>query len=141
MKLHYVSHASLMFETEHSCIVVDPWFNGPAYHNQWHVFPKPVNTGFTKKATHVILTHGHEDHLHLPTLELFDKNAEVYFPYMWKGDTIPAIKKLGFQSVIEAVSYRSYSLDADTTVTYLANGLDAIAVFEHKGKVFVDLND
>ncbi len=87
MKLTYVSHACLLMEHESACVVTDPWFNGPAYLNQWHVFPRPVSTNFTSEVTHIILTHGHEDHLHIPTLKLMNKNANVYFPYTWSAGT------------------------------------------------------
>ncbi len=68
MKLTYVSHASLYIVADSLKVLTDPWFFGPAYFDQWYVFPKPVDVDFVDGITHLIITHGHEDHLHIPTL-------------------------------------------------------------------------
>src|SRR5450432_3206628 len=110
MKITYVAHASLLLETNDAAVAIDPWFNGPAYHNQWHVFPKPVDTSFSEKVTHVVLTHGHEDHLHFPTLSLMNKKAKILFPYTWKSGTVEKIKELGFSQVSETISFQKIEL-------------------------------
>ena len=87
-------------------VLTDPWFNGPAYYNQWHVFPKPVDTSFSPSVTHIILTHGHEDHLHIPTLKLMNKNAKIFFPYTWKAGTKDLLKSMGFEHIQEISSFK-----------------------------------
>src|SRR5688572_9012183 len=106
MKLTYISHACLLMEHENATVITDPWFNGPAYHNQWFVFPKPADTGFTEYITHVILTHGHEDHLHVPTLKLLNKNARIYYPYTWMGGTRQLLQSIGFTNIEEVHSFK-----------------------------------
>ena len=73
MKIKYVSHACLFIETLDTKIIIDPWFNGPAYQQRWNVFPKPVDIDFIKEVDYIVITHGHEDHLHAETLKLFSR--------------------------------------------------------------------
>ena len=141
MKLTYVAHASLLIEYKNLKVLTDPWYNGPAYMNQWHVFPKPVDTSFTSGVTHLILTHGHEDHLHIPTLELMNKNAKVYFPFTWKNGTRELLQSIGFKHIEEVPSFKKIKLADDLFMTFIVNGLDAFVVYECEGKVYVNLND
>ena len=141
MKLTYVAHASLLMETGNLKVVTDPWFNGPAYLNQWHVFPKPVDTSFSEDATHIILTHAHEDHLHVPTLKLMNKDAEVFFPFTWKNGTKELLQSIGFKKIHEVSSFKKITLSDQFCMTFIVNGLDAFVVYESDGKVSVNLND
>jgi len=141
MKLTYVSHACLLMEHKNISVVTDPWFNGPAYLNQWHVFPRPVDTAFTTRVTDIILTHGHEDHLHVPTLKLMNKDARVYYPYTWKAGTKELLKSIGFSKIEEVPSFKKIRLSDNMAFTFIVNGLDAFAVYEYEDKVIVNLND
>lgn len=141
MRTHYVCHATLVIEASGTTIVCDPWYNGPAYCGQWHVFPKPVDTGLLDRADVILLSHGHEDHLHEPTLGLMPKNARIFFPYSWYGGIREFARSLGFADVSEAVTGRRYHLAPATTVTYIANNLDSIMVIESDGEVLVNLSD
>lgn len=141
MRVEYISHACLLIETEDLKIVTDPWFNGAAYCDQWHVFPKPVNTEILNQADVILLSHGHEDHLHEPTLKLLPKSATVLYPYSFFGGAKEFIESLGFASVSEAVTYKTYKLSPQTSVTYLINSHDSIIIIESGGKVLVNAND
>lgn len=141
MKLTYVSHASLLIELQNLKVLTDPWFNGAAYLNQWHVFPKPVDTSFVSDITHIILTHGHEDHLHVPTLQLMNKNARIYFPYTWKNGTKELLQSIGFKNIREVPSFNRIKLSDSLSMTFIVNGLDAFVTYECEGKVYVNLND
>ncbi|MBI1221112.1 MAG: hypothetical protein GC180_00785 [Bacteroidetes bacterium] len=141
MKLTYVSHASLFMESGDLMVLTDPWYFGPAYLDQWHVFPKPVDTSFVQDITHLILTHGHEDHLHIETLKQVNKDVVVYFPYTWKDGTKELIRSLGFREVHEVQSLQTVKLSDDMRMTFVVNGLDAFVVYECEGKVYVNLND
>ncbi|MFI5135361.1 MAG: MBL fold metallo-hydrolase [Chitinophagales bacterium] len=141
MKISYICHACLYVETSDAKIVCDPWWNGPAYQNQWHVFPKPMNEKICEQADFILISHGHEDHLHAPTLQLLNKNAKVFFPFQWKEGIHEFLSDLGYQNVAEAISFKSYQIAPETKITYVANNLDAFIVIENKGEVLVNLND
>jgi hypothetical protein len=141
MKIEYICHACLLFDMGALKIVTDPWFAGPAYCGQWHVFPKPVNLDVLNEVDTILISHGHEDHLHEPSLRPLPKRARVFYPRSWFGGTKEFIQSLGFADVQEAVTHKTYQLSRDTRVTYLANTHDNIMVIENAGRVYVNIND
>ncbi|MGH9940372.1 MAG: MBL fold metallo-hydrolase, partial [Blastocatellia bacterium] len=141
MKIEYVGHACLLIDTGKIKIATDPWFDGPAYCGQWHIFPKPVNTAALNQTDVIALSHGHEDHLHAPSLEQIKGDKRVFYPYLWFGGTKEYLQSMGFGKVTEAVTYKSYRVDGETTITYLINGLDSVIVIESRNKVLVNIND
>lgn len=141
MKISYISHATLLIETEGYTLVTDPWVMGSAYCNQWHLFPKAVAPEKIKNADAVIYSHGHEDHLHAQSLQLVQKNATLLYPYSWYGGTTEFFHELGFRQVKEVVNEQTVELHKGIKVTYLANNLDNVMVIEAEGKVIVNIND
>jgi hypothetical protein len=141
MKIEYICHACLFVDTGDVKIATDPWFNGPAYCNQWHVFPKPVNESILSNADVILVSHGHEDHLHENSLKQLPKRATVFYPYTWFAGTPEYLKSMGFSDVTEARHMRTYYLTPDTSVTYVVNRMDSVMVIESKGEVFVNIND
>jgi hypothetical protein len=141
MKIEYISHACLSINTDELHIVTDPWFAGAAYCGQWHLFPKPVDTTKLLNADTILYSHGHEDHLHEPTLRMFSKRAEVFYPHNWYAGVRPFFHTMGFEKVTEALNAKTYRLSTNTSVTYIANNLDSIIVLESDGQVFVNVND
>jgi hypothetical protein len=141
LKIEYVCHACLFVDTGDVKLVTDPWFLGPAYCGQWHVFPKPVNTEIVRNADVALFSHGHEDHLHEPSIRFLPRSAKAFYPYVWYKGTKPFLEELGFSEVVEAQAQRTYKLSPTTSVTYLMNSLDSIIVIESGSKVFVNIND
>jgi len=142
MKIEYIGHASLLIETNGIKIVTDPWFNGASYCNQWHLFPKPVNAHkLLTDIDYVLITHGHEDHLHEASLKILPKRATVIYPYTWYSDSTVYFKGLGFNESFEALSWKTYTLKKGICITFISNNLDTIIVIESEGKVLVDMND
>lgn len=142
MKIEYISHACLLVDTGREKILLDPWFTGPAYNNQWHLFPKPVNTDRLKSGIdYILITHGHEDHLHERSLKELPKTAHIYYPFTWYGDATPYFHELGFAKSNEATSWKRMKFSSDTYVTFISHNLDTIVVIESNGKVLVDIND
>ncbi|MCG3137063.1 MAG: hypothetical protein HJJLKODD_00905 [Phycisphaerae bacterium] len=141
MQVEYIGHAALRIDTGDTIIVTDPWLMGPAYCGQWHLFPKPVNADIVWDAEVILISHGHEDHLHEPTLRHLPKSARIFYPYNWYAGSTAYFHDLGFRHVTEAVTYRTYPLTRRTRVTYVANNLDSIAVIEHDDRVMVNIND
>lgn len=141
MKITYISHATLLIQTENLRIVTDPWVKGSAYCNQWHLFPKALKPDLIVDADFVLYSHGHEDHLHAESLSLINKKAHVFYPYSWFGGTKEFFNELGFHSVTEAISEKTISLSENVKITYLANNLDNVIVIEDSNTVLVDIND
>lgn len=140
-RIDYLAHSCVLITTSDTTLLFDPWLFGPAYQGQWHLFPKPVGVESALKPVHVLLTHGHEDHMHRATLEQIDKTATVWFPYQWRAGITGYLMHLGFSKVKEAVSMRTYRLGPRTRITYLAYSLESIVVVEADGLVIVNIND
>jgi hypothetical protein len=143
MKVTYVSHACLLIDTGTTRIATDPWFDGPAFCDQWNVFPKPTQADAAADASVYLISHPHEDHLHEPTLRrLCSQPKKVFYPFYWYPGTITWLRSLGLGEVVEARSWRSYSIDKNTNVTFIgAPGQNSIIVIEANGQVLVNVND
>ncbi len=141
MNIEYVCHACLVIETEDLRIATDPWFDGSANCNQWFIFPKPVNVNKLDNLDAILISHGHEDHLHEKSLRLLPKTAKVFYPYSFFGGAKEYIESLGFAKVKESVNFRKYKVSEKTEVTFILNSHDSIMVIESGGKVFVNVND
>src|SRR5581483_6244659 len=141
MKITYMSHAALLIEVDGIKIVTDPWLKGPAYCEQWYIFPKPVNIKEALDADIVLYSHGHEDHLHPESLKLINNKARVFYPYGWYDGTSSFFNKLGFKNITETINEKTYKISDTTKITYFSNNLDNVIVIEHKDKVIVNVND
>ena len=141
MKITYVSHACLVVETEDLRLAFDPWLDGAAYANQWNVFPRASDRTMVDNADVIVISHGHEDHLHEQTLRSLSKDKAVYYPYYWYGGTFAYLKELGFRRAVEARSARTYRLSSRTAATFIVNGQDSIIVIEDGDQVLVNCND
>lgn len=142
MKVEYICHACLLIDTGEVRIITDPWFRGPAYCGQWHVFPKPVvGTDVLNSVDVILISHGHEDHLHEQSLRELPKRARVFYPFGWFGGTKEYLRGLGLTDIQEAVTYKTYRLTKKCSVTFVANTHDNIMVIESEGKVLVNAND
>jgi hypothetical protein len=141
MKIEYVGHACLFIDTGDVKLTTDPWFQGSSYCGQWHIFPRPVNASILADSEVILISHGHEDHFHEPSLRALPANAKVFYPYSWYGGAKQFLEQLGFREVLEAMPEKRYELTPQTTVTYVANNLDNIIVVESGEKVVVNIND
>lgn len=141
MKIEYISHACLLVETEDLRIGIDPWLNDATYCGQWHLFPKPVNAERIKDADVLMISHGHEDHLHEATLKTLSKDKRVFYPYSFFGGAKEYIESLGFGDVTECVTFKTYKISEKTDITFIINSHDSLMVIESGGKVFVNVND
>ncbi|MBI3501894.1 MAG: MBL fold metallo-hydrolase [Bacteroidetes bacterium] len=141
MRIEYVCHSCLYIDTGDTQLVIDPWFKGSAYLNQWHLFPKPVNTKMLSDVKHIFYSHGHEDHLHSESLEELPNSAKVFFPYQWRKGIRNFFHERNFSNVTEAESFKAYQISPTTKITYIGFGLESLIVIEIKDTVIVNIND
>jgi len=139
--IDYICHSCFLVTTSDTSLLFDPWTQGPCYKGQWHLYPKPVGLSKVLHAKHILLTHGHEDHMHRPSLELQDKSARVWFPFQWRAGIKGYMHRLGFEKVEEAVTLRKHRLGPNTSITFLAYSLESIVIIEADGLVIVNIND
>ena len=139
IKLEYLAHSSFLVTCGEKRIVFDPWFFGEAYYKQWFLWPKHPGT-VPLDYDIILISHGHEDHLHSQTLKKLNKNVKLFFPFQWRKGIKPFLNHLGYNSVTEATSFKTYTVD-DVKITYIGFSLESVVVIEYKDQVLVNIND
>ncbi len=140
MRIEYISHSCFVIESEQIKIAFDPWITGTAYQKQWYLFPEPMDIKQVEQADLILISHGHEDHLHHKSLQLIQKSAHVFFPFQWREGIIEYLKHIGFNDVTEAMSFKTYEYKG-VKITYLGYSLESVIVVECDGYVIVNIND
>jgi hypothetical protein len=140
MRIEYISHSCFVIETGQTKIAFDPWITGTAYYNQWHLYPKPVDTTPVENADLILISHGHEDHLHHESLMMIQKKAHIFFPFQWREGVVDYLRHLQFEDITEAVSFKTYHFK-DIKITYLGYSLESVIIVECEGYVIVNIND
>jgi hypothetical protein len=140
IQLQYLAHSSFLITCGETKLVCDPWLKGPAYYKQWYLWPLPVCEIATLNVDAILISHGHEDHLHAESLKAIPKNAEVFFSFQWRAGIRPFLNHLGFKKVIEAISFKTYTVN-DVKITFIGFSLESVIVIEYKNQVLVNIND
>ena len=96
-----ISNASTSFQLNNLKILIDPWCVGDLYCGSWSCYPTPKDPeSFLKGATHLFISHIHEDHCDPMTLKLIDKNIEVIIPDIYPNHILQKqIQNQGFKNI------------------------------------------
>ncbi|MFQ5600891.1 MAG: MBL fold metallo-hydrolase [Candidatus Krumholzibacteriia bacterium] len=142
MLIRYVGHASLSIEVAGQRVLTDPWWNGPAYTGQWYHYPLPrVERSDIDNADFIYISHGHEDHLHIPTLRTISKNASLVIPRFRNPGMRDCLASLGFRRILEIGHGQKRRLAPGLDATVYINKDDSILVLEGDGRTLIDAND
>lgn len=141
MKIRYIGHASLLVESAGIRLLCDPWWSGPAYTGQWVPFPLPAPEAADASPDYVYISHGHEDHLHVPTLSTIDRKAALLIPRQRDAGLRDFLRALGFKRVFELGHGQSRRLAPGFEVTLYVNKDDSILVVNSEGRTLVNAND
>jgi Beta-lactamase superfamily domain len=122
--------------------VSDPWWAGSAYTDQWHPWPTPAAEGLESRPIDVLyLSHGHEDHLHTPTLARLGRGSTVLVPAFVTGGMDGYVRSLGFERVVALRHGQRAELGGGVTATCYVNATDSLLVVEDGDEVLVNAND
>lgn len=124
-------------------ILMDPWLAGPCQANGWwHLPPSAAMPEALGPIDYITISHVHDDHFHLPTLERLPKTATVIIPYQidtWMRD---AFQGLGFARVIELDHARRTRLPGDIQIENHQFGrIDSAFWLRHADETILNLND
>lgn len=109
LKISRILHAGYLFQSDQAQIAFDPIFENPFSRN-CYAFPK-VHFDYKQikdlKLDAVFISHFHDDHCSLESLNYLDRNTPIYM-YCLFGEIFSWIQELGFSQV--------HSLKLDDTV-------------------------
>jgi hypothetical protein len=137
-----IGNATLIVHDEVPVLVTDPWITGAAYFGSWglsHEIPTAQRASIDA-ARHIWVSHGHPDHLSMPSLELL-RDRPILLPDHRGGRIAAALRADGFEvRVLE--DRRWYPLSDRVSVCSVADwNQDAILLVDVDGVLVADVND
>lgn len=137
-----IGNACLIFHDRGPVLATDPWLFGTAYFGSWrlsHEVPREQRENVAR-CKYVWLSHGHPDHLSLPSLETL-RDKQILVPDHVGGRVARDLRGLGFAvTVLECGKWTT--LGDRLRVASLANyNQDASLVVDLDGHLIVDAND
>jgi len=141
MLVRSIGHACIAVETAGKRLLCDPWWSGAAYTNQWHAYPPPRPEPDDQRPDFIYLSHGHEDHMHIPTLRRLDRAATLVIPRYRDTGMRDFLGTLGFARIIEIGHGQTRTLATGLDATIWLNKEDSVLVIESEGRTLVNAND
>lgn len=109
MRVTSLGHAALYIETGDQRLLIDPVFadtlagGALAYHPA-----RRVDLARLPDVTALVVTHGHFDHFHAPSLHELDRNLPVFAPH--DAELLAALAELGFRRVTPCAPWQTFEL-------------------------------
>ncbi len=149
MRVDFIGHASLLVTAQGNRgavrLLTDPWWQGPAYHEQWYPWPFLAPERFDLRLLDAIyVSHGHEDHMHAPTLAHLPKDATVVLPRSYEPGNAGFLRELGYEDVEELANGGRRVLrrgDARLELTVFTALGDSILAVSDGREVLLNVND
>lgn len=113
MKVTFISHASILVESQGLRILSDPWFEGKAFNNGWALLSPPYEVTYST-IDYIWISHEHPDHLSFQTLkqvpEADKRRIIVLYQQHASPRIVDTIKRLGFSRVLELPIYEWFRI-------------------------------
>ena len=147
--IRYISHASVLIESNNQTILTDPWYDKPAFGSWLPTPPMSIHPVYILTLAKdnpnfsLAISHGHDDHIDDYFLSLFDKNTRVLIPEYSSKGFLFRIKNKGFTNIVE-VPTSGYSFNTVTVKSYINTEIsrdDGILTFEFPNHFVVHAND
>lgn len=124
-------------------LVTDPWLFGTAYFGSWSLEQAlaPHQLERVLAAPFAWFSHGHPDHLHLPSAERLDRRTEILLPDQYRPEMRDWFAGQGFRTRV--LRFKQWTeLVPGLRVMCLDNeNLDAILVIEAGDALIINKND
>jgi UDP-MurNAc hydroxylase len=147
MDLTFVGHASVLFRTHDTGLLMDPWLRGLAFNDSWALYPDPALSDETlASVTHLWISHEHPDHFSIPTLKGITPERRRKITVLFQRHISPVVvdflRSLDFRDVVELPHARFVSI-SDTVDVYCRQigHSDSCLAMRSNGTVILNLND
>jgi hypothetical protein len=141
-----LNHASVLIEADGIRLLTDPWYFGYAFDEGWGL--RYANDDAMAKAagaTHLWISHFHEDHFHVPTLRvLAETNPGIVFlaNRSHNFDMSGRARSLGFRNIVSFSEREPIRLgEAVSAVRYPTTGIDNMLFLKGRGWTLLNFND
>jgi hypothetical protein len=148
VEITLVNHASVLTRVpgEGVMLLTDPWYSGYAFEGGWGLkYDNPSALELAASATHMWISHFHEDHMHVPTLrKLFEVNPEIIFlaNQSYNFDIGGVAKRVGFKNIIAFGERTPVRLSDGVEVTrYPTTGIDNMLLIKGRDWTILNYND
>ena len=141
--LVYLGHACILVEMAGARMLMDPWLVGPSQGNGWwHFPPVPILPEALGSVDYIMISHVHDDHFHLPTLERLPKSATAIVPYGLDAGMAQGLRDCGFAAVLEIENGKTLTLAHGIEVeNYQRGRIDSAYWLRHDRDTLLNLND
>ncbi|MCE3225432.1 MAG: Rieske (2Fe-2S) domain protein, partial [Nitrospira sp.] len=153
----YVSHACLRIDGPFGSLLCDPWFlNEPVYDYVLWKFPPaviPPNV-LLKDVDYLYITHSHEDHFHIPSINKIPRDIRVLLPEYTNHPCLRAqlvertLREMGFHRITKLHPWETYLLGGNTPFTVVPSAKsrshdweNSGFVIDHPGSRLINMND
>jgi Beta-lactamase superfamily domain len=120
IQTQFLGHACLRFSGAQGALICDPWLaTVPIYGNTAVKYPflPDEQLPAALDVSHIYISHHHEDHFHVPSLDLFPRDTTVLIPAFEYVDHPRArsmrrtLERMGFTTVIALKSWETIDID------------------------------
>ncbi len=139
--IRFLGQAGLKITHGKTTLLTDPWLSGPAFEEQWYLYPLPDRSVPVDDVNYIWYSHGHEDHLHQGTFDLLPKDATVLLTKQWFTGNRQWLVEQGFADVREITSGNWVELGEDLSIVCLVNRSDSMSILRTSREVIVNVND
>ncbi len=157
LTITYVSHACIKINGKFGGLLTDPWIlNEPVYAFTTWKFPAAIMTPeeVAKDIDTIFISHPHEDHLHIPSLNQFPRHLRILLPEYVDYPGLRAqmvertLRELGFYNIKKIKPFQTLELGAGTRLTLIPAAKtkywdweNSGFVLEHHGQKILNMND
>lgn len=146
VEISLLNHASALVSAGDVRLLTDPWFSGTAFEDGWGLrYDNPEALDRAAQATHLWISHFHEDHLHTPTLRaLAARNPDIVFlaNESHNFDMTGVARRLGFRNVVSFRERTEISIaDGLSVMRYPTTGIDNMLLVRGPDWTLLNFND
>lgn len=145
--LSLLNHASILLEHASGVrLLTDPWYSGYCFEQGWGLrFANSAALERAATATHLWISHFHDDHMHVPTLKEIcrvNPNITVLANASFNFNIATVARRLGFVNVIELREREPLQIAPQVVVTrYPVTGIDNMLLIDLGGYRVLNYND
>ncbi|HLG89111.1 MAG TPA: MBL fold metallo-hydrolase [Alphaproteobacteria bacterium] len=145
LTIELLNHASLLIESSGTALLTDPWYSGYAFEEGWGLrYVNDAALARARHATHLWISHFHEDHFHIPTLKaLAEANPDIILlaNRSHNFDIGVRARSLGFRSILAVEERQAIDLGGFRITRYPTTGIDNMLLIEGASWRLLNFND